>query len=176
MNIVLLFIYIGCSVVIIINDPNTLIPSIMAGCENTIKFLPILFASYCIWLPATKILERSGVSKKCEKLLIPVNKFLFPLEKENAYTPLAINLTSNMLGIGGASTPSGLKAMENMTSKKNKIMLVVINSLSIQLIPTTVIAMRYAKGGLIDIIIPSLITTFVTTAIGVFLVKVLVKK
>ena len=176
MNIVLLCIYIGCSVLIIIKEPTTLIPSIMSGCENTIKFLPLLFASYCVWLPVTKILERCGVNKKCERVLRPINNVLFPLEKEKAYEQLSINLSSNLLGIGGASTPSGLKAMQNMASKKNKIMLVVINSLSIQLIPTTVVAMRYAKGSSIDIILPSLITTFITTAIGIALVKVLVKK
>ena len=116
------------------------------------------------------------MNKKCERVLRPINNVLFPLEKEKAYEQLSINLSSNLLGIGGASTPSGLKAMQNMASKKNKIMLVVINSLSIQLIPTTVVAMRYAKGSSIDIILPSLITTFITTAIGIALVKVLVKK
>ena len=176
MNVVLLLIYIGCSLVIIFEQPNDLIPSIMAGCENTIKFLPILFASYCVWLPATKMLEKSGISKKSQKLLLPVNKFLFPNEKEKTYEYLSINLSGNLLGIGGASTPSGLNAMENITSKKNKTMLVVINSLSIQLVPTTVIAMRSSKGAIIDIVLPSLIATIITTSIGIILVKLLVKK
>ena len=176
MNGVLLLIYIACSFSMLISSPNELVPSIMEGCENTIKFLPVLFASYCIWLPVTKILEKSGISKKCEKLLLPVNRFLFPNEKEKAYEHLSVNISSNLLGIGGASTPSGLKAMDNLVTKKNKIMLVVVNSLSIQLIPTTVVAMRYAKGGNIDVILPSLITTAITTALGVLLVKIFVKK
>ena len=111
-----------------------------------------------------------------EKLLLPLNKFLFPLEKEKAYEYLSVNVSSNLLGIGGASTPSGLKAMENMSSKKNKIMLVVLNSLSLQLIPTTVIAMRASGGSKIDVVLPTLLTTLITTIIGVTLVKIFVKK
>ena len=176
MNFALFLIYTASAIALILTSPDTLIPTIIDGCENTLNFLPILFASYCVWLPAVKILEKSGASKKVEKLLLPVNKFLFPNEKEKAYEFISVNVSSNLLGIGGASTPSGLKAMENMTSKKNKIMLVVINSLSIQLIPTTVIAMRAGMGGKIDVVLPTLLTTLLTTIIGVTLVKIFVKK
>lgn len=176
MNFALLLIYTASTIMIISTAPDTLIPAMIKGCENTLEFLPILFASYCVWLPAIKILEKSGVSKKVERLLLPVNKFLFPNEKEKAYEYLSVNVSGNLLGIGGASTPSGLKAMENMSSKKNKIMLVVVNSLSLQLIPTTVVAMRSAEGGKIDVVLPTLLTTLLTTIIGVTLVKIFVKK
>lgn len=176
MNFALLLIYVASAIAIVFIAPDTLLTTIMDGCENTLNFLPVLFASYCVWLPVIKILEKSGASKKVEKLLLPLNKFLFPLEKEKAYEYLSVNVSSNLLGIGGASTPSGLKAMENMSGKKNKIMLVVLNSLSLQLIPTTVIAMRASGGSKIDVVLPTLLTTLVTTIIGVTLVKIFVKK
>ncbi|MBQ8178735.1 MAG: hypothetical protein IJ033_06070 [Clostridia bacterium] len=161
---------------IIIKAPDTLIPTLLQGSENTIKFLPVLFGSYCVFIPLIKILEKSKLDKSLAKLISPLNKALFPKEKKSAYAHLSLNLSTNLLGIGGASTPSGLKAMEEMTSKKNKIMLVVINSLSIQIIPTTVVAMRAAKGSAVDIILPSLLVTALTTVIGVVLVRVLVKE
>ena len=176
MNLALLFVYITCSAMIVFNSPEALIPTLLKGSENTIKFLPILFGSYCVFIPFVKILEKCKVDKGIGKFLKPINHFLFPNEKEEAYKHLSVNLSSNLLGIGGASTPSGLKAMEAMTSKKNKIMLVVINSLSIQLIPTTVIAMRASGAARIDIILPSLLVTMLSTIIGIVLVKVLVKE
>ena len=65
--------------------------------------------------------------------------------------------------------------MKSMTNKKNRIMLVVLNSTSLQLIPTTVIGLRANAGGIKDIILPSLIATVLTTIIAVVLVKVFVK-
>lgn len=176
MNSVLLLIYIACSFVIILKDPSNLIPTILGGCENTLKFLPILFASYCLWLPVTKILEKSGISRKCENCLLPLNTRLFPGENRQAYEHLSVNISSNLLGIGGASTPSGLNAMGSMESKKNKIMLVVLNASSIQLIPTTVIALRASRGSNVEIILPTLITTFITAVISIILVKIFVKE
>ncbi len=176
MNYALLFIYVVCSVMIIVKSPDAMITTLLEGSENTIKFLPLLFGSYCVFIPLIKILEKSKLDKTLAKLIYPINKTLFPNEKESAYNHLSLNLSTNLLGIGGASTPSGLKAMQEMNSKKNKIMLVVINSLSIQLIPTTVVAMRASKGSVIDIILPSILVTTLTTALGVVLVKIFVKE
>jgi spore maturation protein A len=63
-----------------------------------------------------------------------------------------------------------------MKTRKNKLMLLVMNSLSIQLIPTTVLALRASSGGKIDVILPTLIATTFTTVLGVILVKVFVKE
>ncbi len=123
-----------------------------------------------------KILEKSKIDGKLATLIMPFNKLLFPKESPKAYEKLSVNISANLLGTGGAATPSGIDAMSLMKSKKNKIMLVALNSLSLQLIPTTVIAMRATKGAIVNIILASLIATFFTTAIGAILVKVLIKK
>ena len=176
MNFLLIFTYLACSTMLILRAPDSLLSTILSGCENTLKFLPVLFCTYSIFIPLTKILEKGKVDKKVAKMLKPINEKLFPCESEIAYKHLSVNLTTNLIGIGGASTPSGILAIENMKSRKNKLTLVVMNALSIQIIPTTVIAMRASAGGKIDIVLPTLIATTVTTVLGVVLVKVFVKE
>ena len=84
-------------------------------------------------------------------------------------------LADEIRELSNTSEPIGLDAMKTMENRKNKIMLVVINSTSLQLIPTTVIALRASAGGVKDIILPSLISTIVTTVIAIILVKIFVK-
>ena len=175
MNFLLLAIYLCATVLITYENPTALLPAYMDGGKNTIAFIPTLFTVYATWIPITKIFEKSGISRKVGKLLTPINKRLFPNENNNAYSHLSLNLSANLLGMGGAATPSGLDAMKSMTNKKNRIMLVVLNSTSLQLIPTTVIGLRANAGGIKDVILPSLIATVLTTIIAVVLVKVFVK-
>ncbi len=176
MNGVLIFIYIGCTALMIFNSPDELIPTVLLGSENTVKFLPVLFGSYCLWIPMMKILEKSGAERWLGRLIKPFTKRLFPKENDEVYEKLNVNISANLLGMGGAATPSGIEATHLMKSKKNKIMLVTVNALSIQLIPTTVISMRALKGASVNILLPCLIATLVTTTIGVILVKLLVKE
>ena len=176
MNALLLLVYLCSSIMLIFKAPESLLTTIMQGCENTLKFLPVLFCSYALFIPLTKILEKGKVDGALQRALNPVNKRLFPKENEVAYKHLSVNISTNLLGIGGASTPSGILAIENMKSRKNKLMLVVMNSLSIQLIPTTVLALRAGSGGKIDVILPTLIATTFTSVLGIILVKVFVKE
>ncbi len=176
MNAVLIFIYVGCTALMIFSAPDEIIPTILLGSENAVKFLPVLFGSYCLWIPIMKILEKCGIDRKLGKLINPISKKLFPKENAKVYEKLNLNISANLLGTGGAATPSGIETVGLMKSKKNKIMLVTVNALSIQLIPTTVISMRALKGAGVNILLPSLIATLVTTTIGVILVKLLVKE
>ena len=157
---------------LVLQSPDNLLDTLISGCENTLKYLPLLFATYSIFIPLTKILEKGGATKGLERVLHPINKRLFPLESENCYKFLSINVSTNLLGIGGASTPSGIKAIENMKSRKNKLTLVVMNALSIQIIPTTVLALRASHHGVVNVILPTIITTTISTLLGVVLVKV----
>ena len=95
---------------------------------------------------------------------------------------IAINITSNLLGMGNASTPSGMNAISGF-DKGSKyatsamIMVIILNSTSLQLIPTTVVSLRAMAGSntASDIIIPTFIATAVTTLVGILLVKLFSK-
>lgn len=159
----------------LIHSPDAYLSTLIAGAGNAAEFALKLFAIYAVWMIVLKIFEKTGLSKGLSRLLRPVLKRLFPKEKEDTMEYISLNLSANMLGMGGAATPMGLRAMETMEEKRNRIMLVVVNATSIQLIPTTILGMRAEWGGVADVILPSLIATFLTTAAGILLVKLFVK-
>ena len=99
-----------------------------------------------------------------------------------AENQIAINMTANFLGMGGAGTMAGISAISLMDEGKtyasdDMLMLLIINCTSIQLIPSTIIALRSIHGSEnpADIILPALINTLITTLIGVILAKALRK-
>lgn len=114
--------------------------------------------------------------------------WLFPEIKENknAKEKIAMNITANILGIGNASTPLGLKAMEELQkNNKNKeklsdsmAMLIVLNTASLQIIPTTIIAIRVSlkSNNPTMIIVPVWIATICAAVAGIIAVKIFIAR
>lgn len=108
----------------------------------------------CFWTGLLKVAEKSGLSEKVERLLKPLINRLFPNAGEEPKKYIAMNMTANLLGMGNAATPMGIKAMQSLDSENsrpdyasdNMCMLVVLNTTSLQLIPTTIISLRVAAG------------------------------
>lgn len=175
MNAVFSAIIVASVAYMLYTSPAGVLPAMLEGATRSVYFALTLFAVYTVWLTVLKILERVRLDEKIAKVLKAPSRFLFPNESDEAYGALSVNLSANLLGMGGAATPAGIKSMETMKSRKNRIMLVVVNSTSIQLIPTTIIGIRAAAGATTDIILPSLIATFATTFIGILLVKIFVR-
>lgn len=135
-----------------------------------------------------EIVRKTSLIKKLTKLLNPIMKFLFPNVKreDKEYEEISINIISNLLGIGNAATPSGLKAMATMQEKNkdkltlndNMAMFIILNTASIQIIPTTVIAIRMSLNSVspTKIIIPIWIATIAADITGIFASKILSKK
>ncbi len=157
-------------------NPTCVVPAFVSGCKDSVTFSLTMFAVYALWIPVNKMIEEIGCTKYLSKLLLPVEKRIFPGESSDVYDALSVNISANLLGVGGASTPMGLKAMGNMRKRKNRIMLVVINATSIQLIPTTILTVRMGLNATKDIILPTLAVTALTTIIAVILVKIFVKE
>ena len=165
----------------LITNPTEIFPSMIEGVSGAINLVIKLIAIYSIWLSVLKMAEQTQLDKKLSQLLKPVVKKLFKGENDDAYKWISINLASNMLGMGGASTPAGIKAMENMQkgdkATNNMDLLVVINATSIQLIPATIIALRasWNSANPSSIILPTLISSTIATMVGVILCKVFSK-
>ncbi len=175
MNIVFVTIVLSSIVALTLSSPDAVLPTVIEGTNRAVQFAISLFSIYLVWLAVLKIMERTSLDKALARVISRPIKRLFPRENDTAYQHLSVNLSANLLGMGGAATPSGIKAMESIKSRKNRIMLVVVNATSIQLIPTTVLGMRAEFGGVSDIILPSLITTATTTVVAVFLTQIFVK-
>ena len=165
----------------LVTNPTDIFPSMIEGVSGAINLVVKLIAIYSIWLSVLKMAEQTQLDKKLSRLLKPVVKKLFKGENDDAYKWISINLASNMLGMGGASTPAGIKAMENMQkgdkATNNMDLLVVINATSIQLIPATIIALRasWNSANPSSIILPTLISSTIATVVGVILCKVFSK-
>lgn len=111
-----------------------------------------LFGSMCFWCGIIKIISETSLQEKLKKIILPLNKKIFKNldEKSSAYEYISINMVTNMLGIGNAATPAGLKAVEELEKNNpyedklsdEMIIFIAINTASLQIIPTNVIAIR----------------------------------
>lgn len=120
--------------------------------KNAVDLSLSLLGTMCLWSGLIKIASTTSIMNKLNKLLKPIINKLFPEIKENKKIKqeISMNMIANILGLGNASTPLGLKAMQSMQKEnKNKDTLsnsmaifIVLNTASIQIIPTTVLAIR----------------------------------
>jgi len=171
---------IGISMMVL-GNVDEIMNTLLAGGTKAVELSIKLWAIYTLWLGILKIVEDTGLDKKLSKLLTPVIRFLFGKQDEYTNNQIAINITSNILGMGNAALPSGLNAIKGLNKNRTgkyatsaMIMLVILNSTSLELLPTTVISLRASAGSVApaDIIIPTIIATLSSTVVGILLVKV----
>lgn len=134
-----------------------------------------------MWNGFMKIAERSDLIKIFTKLIRPLNRLIFPeLKKEaKAMEAVSANMVANMLGLSNAATPLGIKAMKELDAinghsrraSNAMCMFAVINSASIQIIPSTMIGIRASMGSAnpADIVVPVWIVSVAAAFCGIFL-------
>ena len=162
--------------------------SIFSSCTQAVELTIKLFGTMCLWNGLMKIVQETSLIKRLSNMISPLMKVLFPkMKKEDKeYKEITINIIANLLGIGNAATPLGLKAMQTMQEKnpnKERItdsmaMFIVLNTASLQLIPSTVIAVRASLGSTnaTQIILPVWIATITADIAGIIASKILMKK
>ena len=181
------FIIISIIYSIVFGNLDVLNTAIFDGASTAVSTSITLLGSICLWNGIMHIAENTKFVKVISSLIKPVIKFLFPEIKHNEkiVEQISMNMVANILGLGNAATPLGLKAMSSLQevnpNKKelsnSMMMLIVINTASIQLIPTTVIAIRASLGSSnpTSIIFPVWIATIVAAVTGVTACKLLQK-
>lgn len=130
--------------------------SLFESIQNTTTFVLNLIGNICFWTGMMKIVGSTSILNKIKRIIEPVIKWIFPeVEKDSdGYNNISMNIVSNLIGLGNAATPCGLKAMEEFQKKNNNrdklsdsmIKFMLINTASIQLIPTTIISIRTSLG------------------------------
>lgn len=130
--------------------------AIFSSIDTTKNLILVLLFNICFWSGIINIIKNTTLIKKIQKLLKPLLKFVFPNidDKSEVFEDISMNVVSNLLGLGNASTPCGLKAMERLQEEnKNKdrlsnemLLFILINTASIQLIPTNIIGIRMGLG------------------------------
>jgi len=155
----------------------------MDGAKNAAALAISLIGTYALWLGMLNILEKAGavnaIAKRSERIIL----WLFKGLKKGAATAyITLNLVANMLGMGSAATPFGLKAMEELKKQStdgdcashDMCLFLIINTASVQLLPLSIIAIRSAAGSAnpSDIVIPAFLATLGTAVFGVILAKI----
>ena len=174
---------IGSLLLVTITAPESALSIMLGGAKSAIGLSVSLCAIYTVWLSVLQVIGKTGMGKALSKAFRPLTKKLFKGESDLALEYITLNFSANLLGMGGAATPLGIKAMEYMQdgterASDNMILFMVINATSIQLLPATIIGLRASKGSVYasNIILPSLIATTFSTLIGVILCKVFSSK
>ena len=163
---------------------NGIFEAVSDAVELSITFL----GTMCLWNGIMEIVKKTTLIQKLTKLLNPAVKTLFPDLKYNqkAKEEISMNMVANLLGLGNAATPLGLKAMKTMQEENHKkdtlsnamAMFIVLNTASLQLIPTNIIAIRTSLNSVnpTQIILPVWGATIIAAVVGVLTTKLITKK
>lgn len=175
-----IFIVLGVIISIIKGDSNltnNLITSGTKGIDMILNLIPLM----CLWLGIMKIADSSGLLNIISNKLSKFIRVIFPEipKGDPAIAYISSNIVMNMLGLGNAATPFGIKAMTRLKELNNNsdiasrsmITFLVINTSSVTIIPTTVISLRIASGSSnpTEIISAAIITTFLSTMMGLLI-------
>ena len=134
---------------------HSLTPAALAGAQSGISLCISLGGAMCLWSGLSKAMERASLTEKLGRLLRPVFRKLFPKAGQDSLACgyLTANVSANLLGLGNAATPMGIAAVKRMQQLSSgrgatdeMCRLIVMNTASIQLLPTTVAALRAANG------------------------------
>lgn len=125
-----------------------------SGAANGVALIISIGGAICVWQGVMEVMDKSGLSKKIAKMLTPIIALIFGKYSKDseARTFISQNMAANLLGLGSAATPAGLRAagrlarVSGSASSNVVLRLIVLNTASMQLIPTNVAAVRAAAG------------------------------
>ena len=175
---------IALSVVCAVFTGNTgaLSSSVISGADDAVTLIISLCGMICLWSGIMEVAKESKLTDKIAKALSPLISWLIPEVKRDskAFSYICMNVSANLLGLGNAATPLGLKAMQELktsdsdTATDSMVTFVVLNTASIQLLPTTIAAMRanYGSKAPFEIIVCVWVTSIVTLSMGLISSKI----
>ena len=159
------------------NLTNNLLTSGNKSVDMIIGIIPLM----CLWMGVMELASKSGLLDVMAKKLSRVVRIIFPdiPKDDKVISYISTNIVMNMMGLGNAATPFGLKAMEELDrlnnhskiASRSMITFLVINTASVTILPSTVISLRmvYKSNNPSSIIMPCIIATFLSTLIALLL-------
>ena len=182
-----IFIILSFSYAIFSGNIEELNLGILNSSKDAITLTISLLGTMCLWNGIVKIAMNTNLIDKLTNFLKPIISFLFPdlKKEENIKKEISMNMCANILGLRNAATPLcliAMKLMQQINYKKDRLsdsmmMFVVINTASIQIIPTTVIAIRNSLGSEnpTSIVFPVWIATIAAAVFGIIATKIIIK-
>ena len=158
--------------------------SVLQGAQAGLELAFSMAGAVCLWMGVSALMEKLGITDMLSAVTRPVLKRLFPDTRQDPALArdLSANVCANLLGLGNAATPMGIRAVKRMVdparpdyATDQMCRLIVLNTASIQLIPTNVAAVRSALGcaAPFDILPMVWITSFCSAALGIAAAMVL---
>ncbi len=159
--------------------------ALLGGGSAAISLCLSLGGAMCLWGGLMRVAEKAGLTERLSRLMAPLMRLLFPglPPRGAACRAILMNMAANMLGLGNAATPLGLKAMQELqqenprpdTASRHMVVFVVLNTASIQLLPTTVATLRLEAGAANPMaILPAVwMTSLGSAMVAVLLAKLL---
>lgn len=170
---------------IIFGNSQNLLEIITNACANSIENVITLAGMLCFWSGIFNILKNTSVINHLSRFFEPILKRLLKKEEvtDKILEDVSLNIASNAIGVGNAATAFGISAiskMQEININKEKpndsmTMFILLNTASIQIIPTNIISLRILYGSLnaTNIIIPVWIVTILALFSGIFAIKIL---
>lgn len=188
LNIIWVVLLVGGMIIgVLTGNTQAVTEAAMSNAEIAVELAMGLIGMMALWLGIMKIAEEAGLVNLIGKALKPVMKFLFPEvpEEHPAMGSMVMNMAANILGLGNAATPLGIKAMQELqtlnedkeTASNSMCMFLAINTSSITLVASSVIAYRLAAGSKnpTEIIGPTIVATIASTVAAIIAIKVFEK-
>lgn len=159
--------------------------SILSSAESAVSLSLTLLGAMAFWGGVMRVAEKSGLVKLVSRMFRPLLRLLFRGLDENgeAFGAIVMNVAANLMGLGNAATPLGIKAIKALAKEEhadgkataNMIMLVVLNTASLQLLPTTIATLRASYGSVtpLDILPSILFSALCALVVGIILATVL---
>ena len=183
MNKIWSFILIISFVLLCFSAPEQILTSILSGSTNAINLSLELLAVYSVWLGIINIIENTKLSHYLGVMLSPLIRFIWGKNLSKlAKKYLTLSISASLLGIGGASVPLGIKAIEHMDDRSGVvtfpiIITIVFASAGLQFLPTTIMSLMTLSGSAKAsvIVLPTLLAGLCTTVTGFVLAHILEK-
>ncbi len=156
------------------------------GAKASVELSISIAGLIMFWCGVMEVMRRSGMMEHLSKFISPLVGFLFPRAKQHkeVMEDISANVSANLLGLGNAATPAGIRAAQGLhrisggtIASDDMCMLVVINTASLQLIPTTIGAVRasYGAANPFDIIPAVWVASIISQAAGIIAAKMMAK-
>ncbi len=179
MNIVILFLIVaGIGVSLLSGNADGVLSALQAGASDALDTVLRLSGAYLLWMGLLNVAEKAGLIRALSRLLSPVLRLLFP-DAGKAKEAISLNLAANMLGMGNAATPYGLRAMRLLdeanphpgVATNEMCVLLVINASCLELFPATLIGLRASFGSArpAAVVLPTLLSSLSATVVAVVL-------
>ena len=176
--VVLILLILGIVFSLCAGNGSAVLSALQSGTSAAVENMRRLSGAYLLWMGLLRIAEQAGLIRALSRLLSPALRLLFP-NAGKAKEAISLNLAANMLGMGNAATPYGMKAMRLLNESNPRpgvatnemCVLLAVNASCLELFPSTLIGMRQSFGSAIPsaVVVPTLLSSLLSTLVAVVL-------